>query len=140
MATVHFEHSMISLCLRQASVQRCRCPVIGGRSGRLFLTSAAPNRVLNLGPIRSRKYLWKLESPTGAGPRNSVSGASEFCVIGGMFSVVFFTRFEELEFSIWKVLFLLAVLFSMFCYTLDLDRLGKAFWEAQSFGVDRGSA
>src|SRR6266487_1809067 len=53
-----------------------------------------------------------------------------FVFIGGMFSVVFFTRFEELEFSIWKVLFLLVVLFSLFCYTLDLDRLGKAFWEA----------
>ncbi len=49
-----------------------------------------------------------------------------------MFSVVFFTRFKELEFSIWKVLFLLAVLFSLFCYTLELERLGKAFWEAQT--------
>ena len=67
-------------------------------------------------------------------------GRLSFVFIGGMFGVVFFTRFEELEFSVWKVLFLLAVLFSMFCYTLDLDRLGKAFWEAQSFGVDRGSA
>jgi hypothetical protein len=47
-----------------------------------------------------------------------------------MFSVVFFTRFESLEFSIWKVLFLLTVLFSLFCYTLDLDRLAKAFSEA----------
>jgi len=57
-------------------------------------------------------------------------GRLSFVFIGGMFSVVFFTRFEELEFSIWKVLFLLVVLFSLFCYTLDLDRLGKAFWEA----------
>ncbi|PYJ17719.1 MAG: hypothetical protein DME96_05065 [Verrucomicrobia bacterium] len=52
--------------------------------------------------------------------------------IGGLFGVVFFTRFEQLEFSIWKVLFLMAVLFSLFCYMLDLDRLGKAFWEAQT--------
>jgi hypothetical protein len=35
---------------------------------------------------------------------------------------------------------LLAVLFSMFCYALELERLGKAFWEAQSLGIDRGSA
>src|SRR5712692_2954021 len=54
-------------------------------------------------------------------------GRLSFVFIGGMFGVVFFTRFEELEFSVWKVLFLLAVLFSLFCYTLDLDRLGKAF-------------
>src|SRR5437899_6260055 len=59
-------------------------------------------------------------------------GRLSFVFIGGLFGVVFFTRFEELEFSIWKVLFLLALLFSLFCYTLDLDRLGKAFWEAQT--------
>jgi len=59
-------------------------------------------------------------------------GRLSFVFIGGMFGVVFFTRFEELEFSIWKVVFLLAVLFSLFCYTLDLDRLGKAFGEAQA--------
>jgi hypothetical protein len=57
-------------------------------------------------------------------------GRLSFVFIGGMFSVVFFTRFEELEFSIWKGLFLMAVLFSLFCYTLDLDRLGKAFSES----------
>ena len=59
-------------------------------------------------------------------------GRLSFVFIGGLFGVVFFTRFEQLEFSIWKILFLLAVLFSLFCYTLDLDRLGKAFWEAQT--------
>jgi hypothetical protein len=46
-----------------------------------------------------------------------------------MFGVVFFTRFQELQFSIWNVSLLLAVLFSMFCYTLELERLGKALWE-----------
>jgi len=56
-------------------------------------------------------------------------GRLSFVYIGGMFSVVFFTRFEELEFSIWKVLFLLTVLFSLFCYTLDLERIAKAFAE-----------
>ncbi len=56
-------------------------------------------------------------------------GRLSFVFIAGMFSVVFFTRFEELEFSIWKALFLMVVLFSLFCYTLDLDRIGKAFSE-----------
>ena len=59
-------------------------------------------------------------------------GRLSFVFIGGMFSVVFFTRIEELEFSIWKVLFLLVVLFSLFCYTLDLDRLAKAFSETMA--------
>src|SRR6266516_2305742 len=67
-------------------------------------------------------------------------GRLSFVFIGGMFGVVFFTRFEELEFSVWKVSVLLAVLFSMYCYALELERIGKAFCEAQSFGVDRGSA
>ena len=67
-------------------------------------------------------------------------GRLSFVFIGGMFGVVFFTRFEQLEFSVWKVSLLLAVLFSMYCYALDLERIGKAFCEAQSFGVDRGSA
>jgi hypothetical protein len=56
-------------------------------------------------------------------------GRLSFVFIGGLFSVVFFTRFESLEFSIWKVLLLLAVLFSLFCYTLDLERIAKAFSE-----------
>ncbi len=56
-------------------------------------------------------------------------GRLSFVFIAGMFSVVFYTRFEELEFSPWKALFLMAVLFSLFCYTLDLDRIGKAFSE-----------
>jgi hypothetical protein len=59
-------------------------------------------------------------------------GRLSFVFIGGMFSVVFFTQFEALEFSVWKILFLLVVLFSLFCYTLDLDRLGKAFTEAMA--------
>jgi hypothetical protein len=59
-------------------------------------------------------------------------GRLSFVFIGGMFGVVFFTRFQQLEFSVWKVSVLLAVLFSMFCYALDLDRLCKAFSEAQT--------
>ena len=59
-------------------------------------------------------------------------GRLSFVFIGGLFGVVFFTRFQQLEFSVWKVSLLLAVLFSMFCYALELERLGKAFWEAQT--------
>lgn len=68
-------------------------------------------------------------------------GRLSFVFIGGMFSVVFFTRFEELEFSIWKAPLLMAVLFSLFCYTLDLDRIGKAFSEpvAEPEAASKGS-
>jgi len=59
-------------------------------------------------------------------------GRLSFVFIEGLFSLVFFTRFEELEFSIWKALLLIAVLFSLFCYTLDLDRLGNALSEPEA--------
>jgi hypothetical protein len=62
-----------------------------------------------------------------ADPRIFVLGAVAVILIQ---SAYWISRFEDLEFSIWKVLFLLVVLFSLFCYTLDLDRLAKAFSEA----------
>src|SRR5438094_6061403 len=59
-------------------------------------------------------------------------GRLSFVFIGGMFGVVFFTRFQQLEISVCKASVLLAVLFSMFCYPLDLERLGKCFSEARA--------
>lgn len=43
-----------------------------------------------------------------------------------VFSVVFFARLSELSISPLRMIVLLAVLFSLFCYTLELERLGKA--------------
>ena len=43
-----------------------------------------------------------------------------------LFSVVFFARMPELNISPVRIVVLLAVLFSLFCYTLELERLGKA--------------
>ena len=59
-------------------------------------------------------------------------GRLSFVFVGGMFGVVFYARFHQLEFSLWKVSLLMVALFSMFCYTLELERLGKAFGEAQA--------
>jgi len=44
----------------------------------------------------------------------------------GTFSVIFFLRFGELHLSPLRLALLLVVLFSLFCYTLELERLGKA--------------
>jgi len=44
----------------------------------------------------------------------------------GTFSVIFFLRFGELHLSLLRLALLLTVLFSLFCYTLELERLGKA--------------
>jgi hypothetical protein len=43
-----------------------------------------------------------------------------------MFSVVFFVKFDELDIRLWKVVLLVAVLFSMFCYSSQLEWIGKA--------------
>jgi len=45
---------------------------------------------------------------------------------GGTFAVVFFLRFAELQLSPLRVCMVCAVLFSLFCYTLELERFGKA--------------
>jgi hypothetical protein len=52
-----------------------------------------------------------------------------FVFVGAFSSVVFFVRFRELQFSLWRGSLLLAVLFSMFCYTLELERFGRSLSE-----------
>lgn len=51
-----------------------------------------------------------------------------FIYVGGMFSTVFFIQFDNIELNLWKVVALIAVLFSMFCYSLQLEWLGQAFF------------
>jgi hypothetical protein len=46
-----------------------------------------------------------------------------------VFSAVYFARFNEIDIPPWKVVLLFTVLFSIFCYTLELERLGRALLE-----------
>jgi hypothetical protein len=48
-----------------------------------------------------------------------------FVFAGGLFATIIFVRFAEIEFSWWRALMLLGVLFSIFCFTLELERLGQ---------------
>ena len=96
--------------------------VVLGAVAIILIQSAYWIRLRCLPPVRFKRQLV-------LGHAIQFLGRLSFVFIAGMFSVVFFTRFEELEFSTWKALFLMAVLFSLFCYTLDLDRIGKAFSE-----------
>jgi hypothetical protein len=52
-----------------------------------------------------------------------------FIFAGAVFSAVYFVRFKELDVSFWGLMLLTTVLFSIFCYTLELERLGRAFVE-----------
>ena len=46
-----------------------------------------------------------------------------------VFSAVYLVRINELDISLLGLVFLSAVLFSIFCYTLELERIGRAFVE-----------
>jgi hypothetical protein len=49
-----------------------------------------------------------------------------FIVSSSTFAVIFLVRFEQLSLPPHRVVMLLALLFSMFCWTLELERLAKA--------------
>jgi hypothetical protein len=48
-----------------------------------------------------------------------------FVFVSSLFAVVVFSRPVDLEFVAWRAATLLAVLFSMFCFSLELERLGR---------------
>jgi len=49
-----------------------------------------------------------------------------FIFAGAMFSAVYLTRFNEIDIALWGFALLSTVLFSIFCYSVELERLGKA--------------
>jgi hypothetical protein len=57
-------------------------------------------------------------------------GRLSFVFGSAMFSLAFFIRAPEVGFPFWRLALLLAVTFSLFCYSLETDRLGRA-WAAQ---------
>jgi hypothetical protein len=48
-----------------------------------------------------------------------------FVFVGGLFSAVVIVRDTDLEFVAWRAALLGVVLFSMFCFSIELERLGK---------------
>lgn len=52
-----------------------------------------------------------------------------FILASSTFTVVFLARFEQLSLPPQRILMVLALLFSLFCYSLELERLGKALQE-----------
>jgi len=52
-----------------------------------------------------------------------------FVFVSGLFAAVVFARGPDLEVVPWRALVLAAVLFSMFCFSLELERLAKLFLE-----------
>jgi hypothetical protein len=54
-----------------------------------------------------------------------------FVFVSGLFASLVYTRGPEIEFVPWRALMLAAVLFSMFCFSLELERLSRLFLEAE---------
>jgi len=55
-----------------------------------------------------------------------------FIFASSSFTLVFIVRFEDLGLPFDRILMILAMLFSMFCYTVELERLAKAL-----YGIER---
>jgi hypothetical protein len=55
-----------------------------------------------------------------------------FIFASAMFSAVYLVRFKELDISLWRFVILSIVLFSIFCYTLELEGLGRALLERKN--------
>ena len=55
-----------------------------------------------------------------------------FIFTSGVFSTVFFLRFDQVKFSLSGTGLLLMILFSMFCVTLDVERIGVAFLKGEN--------
>jgi hypothetical protein len=55
-----------------------------------------------------------------------------FILASSTFSAVFLVRFEQLSLPPQRIVMLLVILFSLFCYTLELERLAKALYGTPS--------
>lgn len=54
-----------------------------------------------------------------------------FVFVSGLFASLVYARGPEIEFVAWRAILLAAVLFSMFCFSLELERLSRLFLEAE---------
>jgi hypothetical protein len=53
-----------------------------------------------------------------------------FVFVSGLFASLVYARGPDIEFVAWRAIMLAAVLFSMFCFSLELERLAKLFLKA----------
>jgi len=53
-----------------------------------------------------------------------------FIFVSGLFSAVVIVRAADLEFVAWRAALLGAVLFSMFCFSIELERFAKLLLDA----------
>ena len=63
-------------------------------------------------------------------------GEASFVFVSALATVVFFERWSEVEFSLWRLIVFVAILFAVFCYKTQLESLGHAMRESESPATD----
>jgi hypothetical protein len=63
-------------------------------------------------------------------------GEISFFFVSALATVVFFERWRDVEFSLWRLIAFAAILFAVFCYKTQLESLGHAMREPQSPATD----
>lgn len=56
-------------------------------------------------------------------------GRLNFGFVGGVFAAIFYVRYRDLELDTIRVVSVVVMMFTMFCYSLDLERLGRLFMD-----------
>jgi hypothetical protein len=73
-------------------------------------------------PIRSHA---NIHGPRPVGHLMLFAGRLVFTFASAMFTVVFYVKFDDLDIRVWKLALLLGLLFSLFCFTLQIEWLGR---------------
>jgi hypothetical protein len=73
----------------------------------------------------------KLRANQIAGHLIQFVGRLVFTFAGGMFSVVFYVKFNDLDIQVWKLILLMGILFSLFCFTTQIEWLGRKLTEVK---------
>jgi hypothetical protein len=58
-------------------------------------------------------------------------GEASFVFVSALATVIFFERWSEVEFSLWRLIVFLTILFAVFCYKTQLESLGHAMHESE---------
>lgn len=59
-------------------------------------------------------------------------GEASFVFVSALATVIFFERWNEVEFSLGRLIVFVSILFAVFCYKTQLESLGHAMCESES--------
>jgi hypothetical protein len=110
----------------------------GGSGPRDFALASAGVAIMQLGfwlAFRIQRHL-RFRRMVLIGQVFLFVGEASFVFVSALATVVFFERWSEVEFSLWRLIVFVAILFAVFCYKTQLESLGNAMREPQSQSTD----